>query len=104
MHRRTDRQTDICTHISARLRPQIKSKQAEDVQQLTKVIAHQQRFCESIDSKLRESNVIIMGLPDGNKLFEGKMNDDEKVRLVLAKCGSSVITENTRLGTAADDK
>ena len=46
------------------------------------IIAQQQRFLESLDRKERESNVVILGVPDENEALDGAVTDDTKLRKV----------------------
>ena len=79
--------------------------QNDKVVKLTAVVAQQQRFCEGLDAKFRETNVIIMGLPDSGKAFDGKTDDSDKIKLIFSAMGiGDLNTENLRLGPAGPDK
>ena len=80
-----------------------KAMEAQDTKmtKLTAVLAQQQRFCEGIDARFRETNVVIMGLPDTGKAFGGKTDDDEKVKLIFTAIGlGDIESEIMRLGAA----
>ena len=54
------------------------SKLRDENTQLRATSYQHQRFLEQIDSRLRESNVVIMGVPDGKLKLKDKSDDNEK--------------------------
>ena len=87
---------------------EMQNNQGTEIKKLTAALVQQQRFCESIDAKARETNVLIMGLPDNGKTFCDKTSDKEKVRAVLDKMGCANVKvddlEMHRLGEAGPSK
>ena len=87
---------------------QMQNNQGNEIKKLTAALVQQQRFCEGIDAKARETNVLIMGLPDEGKTFCDKTNDNDKVQVILNKMGCTNVNiddlELHRLGEAGPSK
>ena len=66
--------------------------------ELRAVVAQQQRFMEQLDSRDREKNLIITGLPE-EEAFDGAVNDQGKCRKVMEIIGAATVPlEYTRIG------
>ena len=72
----------------------------KECSELSDIVGHQQRYLEHIDSRDRECNAIIMGVPEeGTPLGEAQI-DEDKVQSVLSIIrASEVPVDITRLGT-----
>ena len=57
----------------------------EQVDKQADIIAKQQRFLETLDRKERESNLVILGVPDGNETLDGVATDKNKLRKIWEK-------------------
>ena len=82
------------------------SKLKDENTQLRATSYQHQRFLEQIDSRLRETNVVIMGVPDGKLKLKDKSNDDEKCLLIFREIQATGIrlVEVKRLGEEKADK
>ena len=56
------------------------------------IIMQQQLFLEKIDRKERETNIIVLGVPDVQTALDGATNDDEKLNKVW-----EVLEDNTEI-------
>ena len=66
--------------------------------ELRAVVAQQQRFMEQLDSRDREKNLIITGLPE-EEAFDGAVNDQGKCRKVMEIISAATVPlEYTRIG------
>ena len=66
--------------------------------ELRAVVTQQQRFMEQLDSRDRERNLIITGLPE-EEAFDGAVNDQGKCRKVMEVIGAEGVSlELTRIG------
>ena len=73
-------------------------KLREECCELRTIVAQQQRFMEQLDSRDRECNLIITGVPE-QEAFEGAVNDLGKCRNIMAAVDSEgVAIEIARLG------
>ena len=59
------------------------SKLRDENTQLRAVSYQHQRFLEQIDSRMRECNVVIMGVPDDKLKLKDKSEDKDKCSLIL---------------------
>ena len=76
------------------------AKIREECKELRAVVAQQQRFMEQPDSRDRDCNLIITGVPEA-EAFDGVVNDIGKCRKILEVIGdTSVPLDTTRLGKA----
>ena len=76
------------------------AKIREECKELRAVVAQQQRFMEQLDSRDRDCNLIITGVPE-EEAFDGAVNDIGKCRKILEVIGdTSVPLDTTRLGKA----
>ena len=76
------------------------AKIREECKELRAVVTQQQRFMEQLDSRDRECNLIITGVPE-EEAFDGAVNDIGKCRKILEVIGdTSVPLDTTRLGKA----
>ena len=57
------------------------------VDKQAEIISKQQRFLETLDRKERESNLVLLGVPDENESLDGRTTDETKVRKILEKIG-----------------
>ncbi len=63
------------------------------------VIMQQQLFLEKIDRKERETNIVVLGVPDDQTALDGATNDDDKLRKVWEVLDDSTeIRSHRRLG------
>ena len=63
------------------------------------IILHQQLFLENLDHKARETNLIVLGVPDDGQTLDGATNDDAKLGRIWAAIGEvTVIRSPRRLG------
>ena len=46
------------------------------------IIAKQQGFLESVDRRERETNLVVLGVPDENEAFDGETTDDGKLNKI----------------------
>ena len=75
-----------------------------DYDNLHEAVAQQQHFLERIDSREREMNIIITGVPEQNDL-DGAATDQEKCDRIMDIMGvTDVQLEITRIGKAETDK
>ena len=54
------------------------------------IIKHQQLFLEHLDRKDRESNVVLLGIPDEGSTLEGATNDGQKLQKIWETIGEEV--------------
>ena len=59
--------------------------------ELRTVVTQQQRFMEQLDSRDRERNLIITGLPE-EEAFDGAVNDQGKCRKVMEVIGAEGVS------------
>ena len=72
--------------------------------ELRTIVTQQQWFMEQLDSRDRECNLIITGVPE-QEAFEGAVNDLGKCRKILAAVGNEgVALEISRLGKAEEGR
>ena len=78
----------------------------EENTQLRAIGYQHQRFLEQIDSRMRESNVVIMGVPDGNLKLKDKSTDKDKYLLIFQQinAGNINVIEVKRLGEEKADR
>ena len=68
------------------------------------VVVQQQRFMEGLDSQMRDKNVVITGVPEGDPL-DGAVSDEDKCAKILSVIGAqNVPVDLVRIGTAAPNK
>lgn len=72
------------TELKARV-----DKQAE-------IMVKQQQFLETLDRKERESNIVILGVPEEHETLEGATQDEEKIRKIWAEMGVGSVSGNHR--------
>lgn len=69
------------------------------------IIAKQQRFLETLDRKERESNLVILGVPDENETLDGGATDESKLRKIWEKVEvNEEIRSHKRLGNRVDNR
>lgn len=69
------------------------------------IISKQQRFLEMLDRKERETNLVVLGLPEGSEALEGAVTDTDKLERVWEKVGvAGVECQHRRLGVEADGR
>lgn len=77
----------------------------EKIDKQAEIIANQQRFLETLDRKERETNVVVLGLPDEREALEGATTDAEKLARVWNKMDvTGVVCQHRRLGAEADGR
>lgn len=79
------------------------NKKLEDMQkELDKqadIITKQQLFLEQLDRKERETNVVVLGVPDEQEALDGIINDEEKLKKIWEEIGATnQIQSYKRLG------
>ncbi len=57
----------------------------EKIDKQAEIFSNQQRFLEALDRKERESNVVVLGLPDEGQELEGATSDAEKLTRIWNK-------------------
>lgn len=63
------------------------------------IIMHQQLFLESVDRKERETNLVVLGVPDEQLALDGATNDGDKIEKVWEAMGDSTeVRSHRRLG------
>ena len=63
------------------------------------LLKNQQDFCESVDRELRETKLVILGVPDENESLDGATTEDTKLAKVWDAVGESpVVVSHKRLG------
>ena len=60
-------------------------KQSVTIQKQSEIIANQQKSLERIDQSMRETNIVVLGVPDINESLEGATNDGAKTFLEAKK-------------------
>ena len=78
----------------------------EEVRKQAKILSEHQVYLEKVDSKHREKNFVITGLPEV-EAFDGASSDAEKVDKVLAKMGMLEGTgplDFKRIGKVSNDR
>lgn len=69
------------------------------VDKQAEIMVKQQQFLEALDRKERESNIVILGVPDEHEALEGATHDEEKISKIWSKMGvGSVSGTHRRLG------
>ena len=69
------------------------------------IISKQQRFLETLDRKERESNLALLGVPDGNESLNGANTEETKLTKILEKIGvDKNIRSHRRLGNSVGDR
>lgn len=77
----------------------------EKIDKQAEIIANQQRFLEMLDRKERETNVVVLGLPDEGEALDGARTDAEKLERVWNKMDvAGVECQHRRLGAEADGR
>ena len=77
------------------------SKQDEIIEKQNEVLRNHQREMERADQKERETNLIVLGVPDTHESLDGATSDDNKVAKVWSAAGVNVpIKSSRRLGRA----
>ena len=77
----------------------VNNKMAEMQQNLDKqgeIIMKQQLFLEQIDRKERETNMVILGVPDEEETLEGATSDEDKIRKIWNVIGASTAVQSHR--------
>lgn len=75
------------------------------VDKQAEIISKQQRFLETLDRKERESNLVLLGVPDENESLDGSTTDETKVSKILGKIGvDENIRSHRRLGNSVGDR
>ena len=65
------------------------------------IILKQQQFCESVDQTLRETKLVLLGVPDESESLDGATSEDAKVAKVWEAIGNPApIQSHVRLGRA----
>ena len=59
----------------------------EKVEVQANIIQHQQKFLENLDRKERETNVVMLDVPDEGESLDGATNDAAKIRKVFSVVG-----------------
>lgn len=73
----------------------------EKIEKQAEIIASQQRFLEMLDRRERETNVVVLGLPDEGEALGGAVTDVEKLSHLWGRMEvGSVDCQHRRLGTA----
>ena len=68
-------------------------------------ISKQQFFMEALDCKERESNLVILGVPDGENAFDGAVSDDTKLEKIWTQIGvEGIAATHHRLGERNDQR
>ena len=63
------------------------------------ILRNQQEFCESVDRELRETKLVILGVPDENESLDGATTEDAKLAKVWDAVGESpAVVSHKRLG------
>lgn len=57
------------------------------VDRQAQVIAAQQQFLEAVDRRERETNLVILGVPDQNESLEGATANGDKLKIIWRKIG-----------------
>lgn len=69
------------------------------------IIAKQQRFLETLDRKERESNLVILGVPDDNETLDGGVTDENKLKKIWEKVEvNEEIRSHKRLGNLVGNR
>ena len=69
------------------------------VQKQADIIFKQQLFLEALDRKERAANLVILGVPDYEEVFDGETSDESKLNKIWTKIGAgSVNATHRRLG------
>lgn len=66
------------------------------VDKQAEIMVKQQQFLEALDRKERESNIVILGVPDEHETLEGAMQDEEKISKIWSKMGVGSVSGNHR--------
>lgn len=79
------------------------NKKIEELQSRTdrqaNIIMHQQLYLENLDRKERESNLIVLGVPDEGEALDGATDDGGKLGKVWTAIGEeTVVRSHRRLG------
>lgn len=73
----------------------------EKLDKQAEIIGSQQRFLEMLDRRERETNVVVLGLPDEGEALDGAVTDVEKLVHLWGKMEvGDVDCQHRRLGTA----
>ena len=69
------------------------------VEKQADIIFKQQLFLEALDRKERAANLVILGVPDYEEVFDGETSDESKLNKIWTKIGAgSVNATHRRLG------
>lgn len=69
------------------------------------IISKQQRFFEMLDLKERETNIVVLGLPDEGEALDGAVTDTDELERVWEKVGvARVECQHRRLGAEPDGR
>ena len=84
-------------------------KQFEDIkkqiEKQNEIIAKQQQYLERQDSKARECNLVVLGVPEDSEALDGATTDCQKVDKVWGAAGiTCVVRSMRRLGQQRHDK
>lgn len=72
------------------------------VDRQAEIMVKQQQFLEALDRKERESNIVILGVPDENEALDGATTDEEKIGKIWSQIGvADVGGTHRRLGNNA---
>lgn len=71
----------------------------QKVDRQAEIIMKQQQFLEQIDRKERETNIVVLGVPDEEEALEGATCDDDKLHKIWQVIGANTtIRSHRRLG------
>lgn len=102
--------TEIASLKTAVMSPDsVINKKLENLQaqvdKQAEIISKQQRFLEALDRKERESNLVLLGVPDENESLDGRTTEETKVSKILEKIGvDENIHSHRRLGNPVGDR
>lgn len=74
-------------------------KMQQELDKQAEIIMKQQLFPEQIDRKERETNLVVLGVPDEDEALDGATNDEDKLQMIWkATSAGTAIHSHRRLG------